>query len=72
MATNFQKRHHEALAETIRNYKPVISNGKKRVPTEAVIVDIEIANLVSTIADMLDKDNSNFNRERFIRRCGWH
>lgn len=58
--SQFQTRHYNKLAMAIRNH----------IDWDC---DINvISRLVTTIADMLEKDNPNFSREKFIRRCGWH
>lgn len=68
MAAKFQRRHYEVLAETIRNYQW----RKPETNVKRLVYANGIAGLTATIADMLEQDNSNFDREGFIRRCGWH
>lgn len=64
----FQKRHYDKLAKAIRNHewKEPETNIKRLVYANG------IAGLVTSIADMLERDNANFDRGHFIRRCGWH
>ncbi len=73
MPAKFQSRHHEAIAEVIRNHRLADTTsfgiGRELYNT---IQSNTMAHLASTLADMFEKDNPNFKREKFIRRCGWH
>jgi hypothetical protein len=54
----FQKRHYEAIAQTIQN-----------MPTFAASLRAQQESTASAFAEMLGQDNPLFNRERFLAAC---
>lgn len=68
MAKKFERRHYEAIAETLRNCHI-------HHPESNILQDMGIKTLQDVIEDlakMFKSDSSKFDKERFIRRCGWH
>lgn len=55
------KKDHQKIAETINKF---ILNGHSGVDEYTIII-----NLVGDIADMLEKDNPKFNRNKFLALC---
>ena len=60
----FQHRHYEAIAEIISDINRSIYLGEIAEGEAFAVVDIAIRN-------MFAEDNPKFNRERYIKACGW-
>jgi predicted dinucleotide-utilizing enzyme len=60
----FQHRHYEAIAEIMADINRSIHLGEISAAESFGVVDIAIRN-------MFAEDNPKFNRERYIKACGW-
>ena len=64
----FTKKHYEAIAKVLQGYKQY--NGEREYPGGGE-VDAMIDGMVSEFGDMLERDNPNFDRGRFLKACGY-
>ena len=60
----FQHRHYEAIAEIMADINRSIYLGEIAEGEAFAVVDIALRN-------MFAEDNPKFNRERYIKACGW-
>ncbi len=67
MTTKFSQRHHEAIAQVIRDYTPhsATTNGIDREITTLQII-------INDLDQMFTDDNPKYNGDRFRTKCGWH
>lgn len=57
----FSKKHYEFLSNTIRDHV--------RFPSPDLGTETDF--VVKTFADAFEKENPNFNREKFLKACGF-
>lgn len=55
----FTKQHYEKLAGTVRS-----------MPNHAATLRAQRESMANALADMLEKDNNRFKRDKFIQACG--
>lgn len=64
----FTKKHYEAVAKVLHGYKE--HNGKRDYAGGGE-VDAMVDHMVGDFGDMFEDDNSNFNRGKFLKACGY-
>lgn len=64
--STFQKRHYDVIAQQIDRERHL----RSQAPTQIDAL-IALASLSASIATVLDADNPNFDRVRFLEACGF-
>ena len=66
------RKHFEAIAEAVADVR-YDHECNDRITSNrylARMIDLAISNLVGNLSDLCQRDNPNFDREKFLKACG--
>lgn len=66
----FTKRHHEKIAQTLKDNKPIQDD----IDSYTIYIGARVQwqNTVMTFAFLFQSDNPRFDRDRFLAACGYN